>query len=185
MKETDEPDLDRKLLIRSVGLFWEAGNIHWGAGSQAGAVYGVPAKNVTADPIDFREQIGIYVLYAGYQMIYVGQAGSKNMYLLDRLKRHRKDDLSGRWDRFSWFGLRWVKQNGDLSAVAQAHHPSTARTLNHIEAMLIHAAEPPLNRQGGRFGDDVIRYVQWRDRRLGPSDRDLLLAIYQSSTKLR
>jgi predicted GIY-YIG superfamily endonuclease len=175
-------DLDKKLLIRSVGLYWQAGNVHWGAGSQAGALYGVPARNVSADPIDFREQVGIYVLYAGYQMVYVGQTGSKNSFLLERLKQHRKDDLAERWDRFSWFGLRWVKQNGDLSAVVEAHHPSTSRTLNHIEAILIHAAEPPLNRQGGRFGDDVTRYVQSRDERLGSPDRELLIAIHDAVT---
>ncbi len=176
------PDnLDSKLLVRSVGLFWKSSNVYFGAGSQAGTLYGLPAKNITADPIDFREQIGIYVLYAGYQMVYVGQSGSGSSYLLNRLKQHLKDDLAGRWDRFSWFGLRWVKQNGELSTITQAHHPSTKRTLDHIEAILIHAAEPPLNRQGGRFGDDVARYVQWRDDRLGPADRELLEKVYEAT----
>lgn len=176
-------DLDEKLLVRSVGLFWEARNVFWGAGSQAGALYGVPANNVSVDPIDFRDQVGIYVLYAGYQLVYVGQAGSNNSFLLNRLKQHRKDDLAGRWDRFSWFGLRWVKQDNKLSKVVEAHHPSTPRTLDHIEAILIHAAEPPLNRQGGRFGKTVIRYTQSRDERLGPSDRDLLVAIHRAATE--
>ena len=174
-------DLEDKLLVRSVGLFWEASYVFWGAGSKAGALFGVPAKNVSVEPIDFRDQVGIYVLYAGYQMVYVGQTGSKNTFLLNRLKQHGKDDLAGRWDRFSWFGLRWVKKNGELSAVVDAHHPSTSRTLNHIEAILIHAAEPPLNRQGGRFGDDVVRYIQSRDNRLGPTDRDLLVAVHKAT----
>jgi len=132
---TSPDDLDKKLLIRCVGLFWETSNVFWGAGSQAGTLYGLTAKQVSSAPIDFREQVGIYALYADYRMIYVGQAGSgETTFLFSRLKQHFKDDLAGRWDRFSWFGLRWVKRDGQLSTLANAHHPSTDRTLNHIEA---------------------------------------------------
>ena len=33
--------------------------------------------------------------------------------------------------------------------------------LNHIEAILISAAEPPHNRQGGRFGEAVEQSLQY------------------------
>ena len=122
------------MLIRSVGLFWHADRVYWGAGSQAGKLLGVPRTNVTAEAIDFRDQRGIYVLYAGYEMVYVGQTGSQG--LLKRLKQHRHDDLFERWDRFSWFGLRWVKQNLELSSMTAAKHPKTSDTLDHIEAIL-------------------------------------------------
>lgn len=171
-------------LIRAVGLFWREDQIFWGAGNQAGRVLGVPTGNRTAEPIDFREQSGIYVLYSGYQLLYVGQTGQNATFLLDRLKQHRKDDLAGRWDRFSWFGLRWVKNTGELSAPTTAAHPAITDVLNHVEGILIHAAEPPLNRQGGRFGDDVERYVQVRDARLGLTDRQLLEQISERINKL-
>lgn len=161
-------------LISSVGFFWRKDHVFWGAGSSPGKLLGVPAKNVTAGPIDFREQSEIYVLYSEYKPIYVGQCGLGNPKLLKRLKQHRIDDLAERWDRFSWFGIRRVKQNGELSAEISAVHPSIASVLNHVEGVLIHAMEPPMNGQRGRFGSRVIRYVQKRDERLGPETEELL-----------
>lgn len=167
-------------LIQTVGLFWQEQNVFWGRGRQAGALYGVPSSNVTADPIDFRDQVGVYVLYADYDLIYVGQAGGGANKLLHRLKQHRSDDLTGRWSRFSWFGLRRVLSSGDLSNVNQAAHPPLPEILNHIEAILIHSAEPPLNRQGGRFGDAVTRYLQVRDERLGPTPEEMIRDLHNA-----
>ncbi|MEW4526862.1 GIY-YIG nuclease family protein [Maioricimonas sp. JC845] len=166
-------------LVQSIGLFWNEADVFWGRGSQPGAIYGLPANNVTADPIDFREQVGVYVLYADYDLIYVGQTGSGKSKLLNRLKQHRTDDLAGRWNKFSWFGLRRVLASGELSNVNQAAHPELADVLNHIEAILIHAVEPPLNRQGGRFGEVVTRYLQWRDDRLPPTLEQMVLDIHR------
>jgi len=53
-------------------------------------------------------------------------------------------------------------------------HISTNQLLDHLEAMMIHAFEPALNGQEGRFGVSVIRYKQVHDDRLGPGDRELL-----------
>lgn len=102
-------------IIRSYGLLWSESDIHWGTGRQPGKLLGVPARAKRSKPIDFREQIGIYVLYHGHDMIYVGQAGARNARLFNRLKRHKKDHLADRWDHFSWFGLQWVKTGGALS----------------------------------------------------------------------
>jgi len=157
-------------------LFWRPDRVFWGAGSQAGKLLGVPAANLTAALIDFRDQRGIYVLYADYRLVYVGQTGSQG--LLTRLKQHKNDDLTERWDRFSWFGLRYVLRNNELSTVTAARHASTNDVLDHIEAILIHSAEPPLNSQGGRFGQNVVRYIQQRDDRLGKTDRELLQEIH-------
>ena len=104
----------------------------------------------------------------------------KKSFLLKRLREHRKGDLARRWDRFSWFGLRWVLKSGKLSAPTGAKHAKTPEVLDIIEAILIHSAEPPLNRQGGRFGSKVVRYVQRRDERLGMSDRQLLQRIHET-----
>jgi hypothetical protein len=162
------------ILISTVGFFWRKDHVFWGAGSSAGKLLGVPAKNVTANPIDFREHSGIYVLYSDYKPIYVGQCGLGNQQLLRRLKQHRIDDLAERWDRFSWFGIRRVKANGKLSAETSSVHPSIANVLNHVEGVLIHAIEPPMNGQKGRFGNRVIRFVQVRDPRLGPETEEML-----------
>src|SRR3972149_2942794 len=104
-------------LIQSVGLFWNESDVFWGRGRQKGALFGVPARNVTAEPTDFREQVGVYVLYADYDLIYVGQTGISRSRLLQRLKQHKSDDLAKRWNRFSWFGLRRTLGTGGLSKV--------------------------------------------------------------------
>ncbi len=44
----------------------------------------------------------------------------------------------------------------------------TNQLLDHLEAMMIHAFEPALNGQEGRFGKSVISYKQVCDERLGP-----------------
>jgi hypothetical protein len=166
------------LLVRSVGLFWREDAVYWGAGSNAGTLWGVPYHNTTAEPIDFRAQIGIYALYADYQLVYVGQAGVGKQTLFSRLKQHRKNDLAERWNRFSWFGVLRVLESGKLSSKTDALHPGLSDVLNHIEAILIHAAEPPMNGQGGRFGEKVTRYKQLRDERVGPSMQQMIKDLY-------
>ena len=165
-------------LIRNYGLFWKIQDVYWGAGSNPGKLLGVPAWSITQKPVDFRDQRGVYVLYAEYDMVYVGQNNGQQ--LIGRLKQHRKDDLSERWNRFSWFGLRRVIANGNLAKYNQDVHALNRDVLNHIEAILIHSAEPPLNRQGGKFGDNIERYIQKRDERLGPSEEKMLKALYES-----
>lgn len=167
-------------IISSLGLLWREDHVFWGAGKQSGSLLGVPATNVTAPAIDFRDQVGIYVLYSDYKVIYVGQSGSGNQKLFKRLRQHRKDDLAGRWDRFSWFGTRRVIHGKRLSGKGERFRPTRYTVLDHIEGILIHACEPPLNGQGGRFGKNVKRYLQVRDERLGPTTHELLEVISRS-----
>jgi hypothetical protein len=141
-------------------------NVFWGAGSKAGRLLGVPAANLTAVPVDFRDQSGVYVLYADYSMVCVGQVGIGNQKLFDRLKQHKRDALAGRWNQFSWFGTRWMKQNSQLAAEADGKHSTHEQVLNHIEAILIHSAEPKHNRHIGRLGDEVVQYLQHRDQEM-------------------
>ena len=144
----------------------------WGRPHVAGHLRGVPSKNITAEPVDFRNQQGVYVLYDdGFKMVYVGQAGANDRQrLFKRLHQHNTDALVDRWTRFSWFGIRWVKNNGELAAEADSAHTTFGAVLNHVEAILISAAEPPHNRQGGRFGESVNQYLQYRDdSELGPN----------------
>lgn len=162
------------MLVRTIGLLWREDYVYWGRGRNHGSLLGVSSNAVTGDPINFRGQIGVYALYADYDLVYVGQVGTGNQNLFDRLKHHRKRDLAGRWNRFSWFGVRRVIGHGNLSNINAALHPHLDDVLNHIEAILIHTAEPPMNRQGGRFGEGVMRYLQVRDERLGPTDHEML-----------
>jgi hypothetical protein len=126
--------------------------------------------------VDFRTQRGVYPLYADYDLVYVGQ--NLNQDLLKRLKDHLVDDLAGRWNQFSWYGVRRVNSSGSLSVIRKEVKPTLINVLNHIEAILIHAAEPPLNRQGGKFGKKVQQFVQHRDDRLGPTAKEMMKNVH-------
>lgn len=173
------------MLIQNYGLFWRRDWIHFGAGSNPGHLKGVKTGAKKSSPIDFREQQGVYCLYDdNFRLVYVGQAGGKNdQRLFGRLKRHREDFVSARWTRFSWFGVRPVTPKSDrLRAEKSAAHPDVGDVLNHIEAILIAAAEPVHNRQGGRFGESVDQYLQFRDdANLGPEIPDMIRDLWQTA----
>lgn len=171
------------MLIQNYGLFWRRSRIFWGRPRVRGHLKGVPAKETTATPVDFRDQAGVYVLYDdNFRLVYVGQAGAGNQYLFSRLKQHTKDSLADRWTRFSWFGIRWVKESGKLAAGAAQSSIQSGQILNHIEAILISSAEPPHNRQGGRFGDKVEQYLQYRDvKSLGPDIDTMVRQLWKQS----
>ena len=168
--------MSSQLLISNYGLFWKTEDVFWGAGRSAGALFGVRPSKRTRPPVDFRDQRGIYVLYADYNPIYVGQNHGQS--LIRRLIQHRDDDLADRWNRFSWFGTRRVNMNRSLSKLTDAAHSKTRSVLNHIEAILIHTFEPALNRQGGKFGNSSHQYVQVRDERLGLSEAVILKDLH-------
>lgn len=148
-------------LIRNYGLFWSRKDVNWGkrGKNNAGSLLGLWSAEKKSKPVDFRCQRGIYVLYDdAFRLVYVGQAGAKNRYLFDRLRDRTKDDLAHRWSRFSWFGVRPVTDKFELGS-DEAFEVGTNGVLDHLEAILIASAEPPLNRQGGRFGESE-RFLQ-------------------------
>jgi hypothetical protein len=65
-------------LIRNYGLFWRRDWVFWGKPRVPGHLKGVYSKKTTSDPVDFRYQQGVYVLYDdSFRLVYVGQAGVK------------------------------------------------------------------------------------------------------------
>src|SRR4030042_395660 len=54
--------------VQTVGLFWREQDVFWGAGVKSGMLLGVPSSNVTSKPVDFRNQIGIYILYEEFTL---------------------------------------------------------------------------------------------------------------------
>lgn len=150
-------------MIRSYGLHWRADRVGWGRQNNAGTLLGAASRSSRAQPVDFRLQRGIYALYAEYELVYVGQTGSKTDRLFNRLKCHRTDHLSERWDRFSWFGTQWVTRQHCLSADTAGVHETIGATLNMLEAVSVAISEPRLNLQRGRWGD-ATQYFQWWER---------------------
>lgn len=152
------------MLIRNYGLFWVRDDVDWGGRGRGngGQLLGWTGRRGAA-AVDFRQQRGIYVLYDdNFKIVYIGQTGAGNQRLLVRLRNHRFDHLAQRWSRFSWFGTSPVA-GGQLDLNAAVRPPVINEILNHIEAILIASAEPPLNLQRGRFGEEVERYIQFVD----------------------
>ena len=145
-------------------MFWSRAHVWWGTGGKgnAGSLLGKKVGAKRKEPVDFREQRGVYVLYdESFRIMYVGQAGGRaDQCLFQRLKQHTKDHLAERWKLFSWFGTRAVVGSG--LAKRDEIAPSLSDALNHIEAILLASAEPPLNLQRGRFGKAVAQYLQYR-----------------------
>lgn len=152
-------------MIKSYGLHWHVDRIFWGRPGVIGTLLGAASRSVRARPVDFRSQRGIYALYAEYELVYVGQTGAGDDRLFNRLKAHRKDHLSERWDRFSWFGTQWVTKSGELSAdTAKLKGNSVEASLNILEAVGIAIAEPRLNLQRGKWSE-ATKYFQWWERK--------------------
>ena len=153
-------------LSKNYGLRWRRDNIAWGAGGRRGHLSGVRVDSKRSDPVDFREQIGIYILYeTGFAPIYVGQAGNGNARLFSRLQSHRDGRLRDRWEFFSWFGFRDVGGNRKLLLRQRPDAQVSLRysaALNEIEGVLIQALEPRLNKQGARWQKTADEYVQSR-----------------------
>jgi len=152
-------------MIRCYGVHWHADRVNWGKKGphNQGTLLGAASKSARAVPVDFRKQRGIYALYADYELVYVGQTGAGNDRLFKRLKAHRFDHLSERWNRFSWFGTQWVTKRHELSIDTAGVHETVEATLNVMEAVAIAVAEPRLNLQRGRWSD-TKKYFQYWDR---------------------
>lgn len=154
----------QKNIINNMGLFWRRENVRWRGNRTFGkpTIKGVRVGAKLAGEVDFWNQVGIYALYTSdYHLVYVGQAGIGDQACIGkRLKHHTRDDLAGRWDLFSWFGLRKVKGNNQLGVKFERAHPTWLGIANILEGVLIEVAEPPMNNQKGRFGKGVHRYLQ-------------------------
>lgn len=149
-------------VIRNYGLLWQRDYVHLGGAGNKGTLLG--RRSPKAAVVDFREQIGVYVLYdKDLFPVYVGQAGNGNANLFSRLKTHTNDHLWNRWEYFTWFGLRGVNSVGGkltkFDHVDKVFKTEGGRILNLLEGALIAAMEPKLNKQGSRF-DGVERYIQ-------------------------
>ena len=171
--------------IKNYGLMWDRDGVRWsGSRGNAGRLMGQgPIGNPVGgqSEVDFRRQIGVYILYRNESVVYVGQTGSGNKRLFSRLKDHRTDHLADRWDKFSWFGVRNVNQDGSLSR-AQGELPRTltaAEILDLLEGLLIKVVEPPLNKQGAKWSS-MGQYYQLPEGWSAWSDRDLLIALAES-----
>lgn len=154
-------------IIKNYGFLWDRKYIYRGAGSTPGHLKGTAPSLSEAD---FREQIGVYVLYDQFQhIVYVGQAGNGNATLFSRLKNHMDGPMWNRWNYFTWVGFRAVSLDGSLSAQQSVDSGVSgfkySDALNEIEGILIEVIEPKLNKQSGRL-KAAVEYYQYIDPRV-------------------
>lgn len=143
---TDTPDIapapepEDIPVVKAVGMYWNITRVDWKTNPR---LWGQQQQG--SKLVDFGGQCGIYILYDRDRVIYVGRAIDQP--LGQRLSQHMKDRLNGRWDRFSWFGLRRVTEDGELGP--SEFTASREQIISLMEVILIEALEPPLNRKRG------------------------------------
>ena len=148
----EEPE-EQYAVVTSFGMYWRRDIVNWTANP---SVLGM--QQIGAEPVNFQKQLGIYLLYDGREVIYVGR--SKDRPIGQRLYEHTLDRMSTRWDRFSWFGLLPVMNNGNLGPLPEGYAADTI--IPTLEGILIEALEP---RQNRKRGDDLaaVEYLQKED----------------------
>ncbi len=140
-------------IVTSFGMFWRRNAVEWSATPK---LFGM--QQIGATPVDFNKQLGIYLLYDGREVIYIGRTTDRP--LGRRLYEHTSDRMAARWDRFSWFGLLPVSDKGALGSLPVSF--DAAKLIPALEAILIEALEP---RQNRKRGDDLsaVEYIQRED----------------------
>lgn len=131
-------------LINAFGIYWSRELVHWKSHPD---LLGI--QQMGASAVNFKEQTGIYLLHDGRETIYVGQAIEQP--LGKRLKYHTMDRLSGRWDRFSWFGFYPINDKGKLITDIKLDNVTFQNLGDLLEAILIESMEPRQNRKQGNL----------------------------------
>lgn len=149
--------------IRAFGMYWSREQISW----KNPKLLLLGSTNAGTEPVNFSNQKGVYILYDGHRIVYVGRTTDNT--IGKRLKDHTTDRLRSRWDRFSWFGVCPVDQENPESG-----QYSLDTLINTMEAILIEGMEPPLNRQRGKEFN-AIEFYQVEDP--GISEKRIFKAV--------
>jgi HB1/ASXL restriction endonuclease-like protein with HTH domain len=141
-------------LIHAFGMYWARSRVDWTRSTPK--ILGIQQPG--SSPVDFCTERGVYLLHDVRSVVYVGRTTDQPLGI--RLRQHTSDRLTGRWDRFSWFGVDRVTEAGDL--IPNAETPSVELLIATMEALLIEGLEPPQNR---KRGDDfkAIEFLQVDD----------------------
>lgn len=148
--------------INALGIGWRRDQVDWKP-----TVPNILGRQQSASVIvNFADQRGVYILFDSNRIVYVGRVTEQP--LGARLRQHTIDRLNGRWDRFSWFGTRAVRENGELSESDRTKYDGR-ELIETMEALLIETLGPPLNRRrGDTFAS--VEFIQERDPELKKQD---------------
>ncbi len=161
-EDENEPETG---LINAFGMYWFRERILWERPRLLGQQQ---QRSLT---VDFSDHRGVYLLHDRREVVYVGRTTEQAM--CQRLRQHTIDRLSGRWDRFSWFGILPVTPEGKL-----ADGPSETFNIENLiatmEALLIEGLEPPQNRKRGD-GFGAVEFIQVVDQELEERQRKAMM----------
>ena len=137
-------------IIHAFGMYWRREAVPWEKDAE------LLGEQQGGSMVNFCDQRGVYLLYDGREIIYVGRTTDQP--LGRRMFQHTLDRLSTRWDRFSWFGLSRVTPEGRLERT-ELKDLSGDVIIATMEALLIEGLEP---RQNRKRGDDfrAVEYIQ-------------------------
>ncbi len=90
------------------------------------------------------------------------------------------DRLGGRWNRFSWFGLQDVREDGSLSS--SPLKTDLGSLIATLEAVLIETLKPPQNR---KRGDGLAGSNTCKKRTPELQERELKNMLRSVETRLR
>jgi hypothetical protein len=144
---SSQPSLDAEAasgagLVKAFGMFWERQKVIW---NQNPRMFG--QQQAGTREVDFCRQKGVYLLHDAQGVVYVGRVTDQT--LGRRLFQHTIDRLSGRWTRFSWFGVYPVTEEGSLQTTATFGSLNVDAAIVAMEAILIEGLEPRQNRKRG------------------------------------
>lgn len=138
---TDAPD---NLAVAAYGLHWHRDNVDWSSNNLFG--YDIDPSQ----PIDFADQQGVYLLHSWQSTVYIGKTTAQAGGLIQRLKHHQgRQSWSAKWERFSWFGLRKVSEDGTMLDGPNTASKEIVSAL--MEAVLIETLRPSFNQQQGNY----------------------------------
>jgi hypothetical protein len=152
-------------LVNAFGMYWRREFAVWTPPRLLGQ------QQPGSTPVDFTQQRGVYLLHDRREVVYVGRTTDQG--LGDRLKQHTINRLNGRWDRFSWFGVYPVSEDGNVVTDAALAF-SLDNLIATMEALLIEGLEPPQNRKRGD-GFSAVEFLQVPDPDLIKKQQEQLL----------
>lgn len=170
-QEEAESKAESTGLVNAFGMFWDRSKVDW---THQPPLLGQQQSNSTV--VNFCDQRGVYLLHDMQGVVYVGRVTTQT--LGHRLFEHTKDRLSGRWNRFSWFGVYPVQESGVLNTSPDFSKLDIDVVIVTMEAVLIEGLEP---RQNRKKGDEfrAVEFLQVEDPKL---EKQRSLSIIQQLT---
>ena len=152
--ELDVTDAPQNLAVAAYGLHWERDKVDW----TSRRLLGYDIDPAPDQAIDFANQQGVYLLHSWQSVVYVGKTSAKESGLFQRLHNHHNRQVwSGKWERFSWFGLRRVDEAGTMVDSTDSASKEVVTAL--MEGVLIETLRPSFNNQRGNYMGTLYRQV--------------------------